>query len=54
MTKAAGFFNTMMESDDPALIVENLNGYRLKEKQPENFGEFKTPVGVVETILEGS
>ena len=54
MTKAAGFFNTMMESDDPALIIENLNGYRLKEKQPENFGEFKTPVGVVETILEGS
>jgi len=53
MTKAAGFFNTMMDSDDPALIIENLNGYRLKEKQPENFGEFKTPVGVVETILEG-
>ena len=53
MTKAAGFFNTMMESDDPALIIENLNGYRLKEKQPENFGNFKTPVGVVETILEG-
>ena len=54
MTKAAGFFNTMMESDDPALIIENLNGYRLKEKQPENFGEFKTPIGVVETILEGN
>ena len=54
MTKAAGFFNTMMESDDPALIIENLNGYRLKEKQPENFGEFKTPIGVVETILEGT
>ena len=54
MTKAAGFFNTMMDSDDPALIIENLNGYRLKEKQPENFGEFKTPVGVVETILEGN
>lgn len=54
MMKAAGFFNTMMESDDPALIIENLNGYRLKEKQPKNFGEFKTPVGVVETILEGT
>ncbi len=53
MTKAAGFFNTMMESDDPALIIENLNGYRLKEKQPNNFGAFKTPVGVVETLLEG-
>lgn len=54
MTKAAGFFNTMLESDDPALIIENLNGYRLKEKQPNNFGEFKTPVGVVETVLEGT
>ncbi len=54
MTKAAGFFNTMMESDDPALIIENLNGYRLKEKQPENFGSFKTPIGVVETLLEGT
>ncbi len=54
MTKAAGFFNTMMSSDDPALIIENLNGYRLKEKQPENFGEFKTPVGVVETTIEGN
>ncbi|MEN8125539.1 MAG: thiamine pyrophosphate-dependent enzyme [Bacteroidota bacterium] len=54
MTKAAGFFNTMLESDDPALIIENLNGYRLKEKQPNNFGEFKTPIGVVETIMEGT
>jgi pyruvate/2-oxoglutarate/acetoin dehydrogenase E1 component len=54
MTKAAGFFNTMMESDNPALIIENLNGYRLKEKQPANFGEFKTPVGVVETVRYGS
>lgn len=54
MTKAAGFFNTMMKSDDPALIIENLNGYRLKEKQPENFGEFTTPIGVVETIIEGN
>ncbi len=54
MTKAAGFFNTMLESDDPALIIENLNGYRLKEKQPNNFGAFRTPVGVVETIMEGT
>jgi len=54
MTKAAGFFNTMLESDDPALIIENLNGYRLKEKQPNNFGEFKTPIGIVETLLEGN
>ncbi|OUR90853.1 transketolase [Flavobacteriales bacterium 34_180_T64] len=54
MTKAAGFYNTLLESDDPALIVECLNGYRLKEKMPNNLGEFKTPLGVVETIKEGS
>ncbi len=54
MTKAAGFFNTMLESDDPAVIIENLNGYRLKEKKPNNFGQFKTPVGVVETLMEGT
>ena len=53
MTKAAGFYNTLLECDEPALIVENLNGYRLKEKLPSNFGEFKTPIGVVETIKEG-
>jgi len=54
MTKAAGFYNTLLESDDPALIIENLNGYRLKEKQPNNFGAFKTPIGVVETLVEGT
>ena len=54
MTKAAGFYNTLMESDEPALVIECLNGYRLKEKMPLNFGEFKTPVGVVETIKEGT
>ncbi|MGJ5641161.1 alpha-ketoacid dehydrogenase subunit alpha/beta [Formosa sp. S-31] len=53
MTKAAGFYNTLLESDEPALIVECLNGYRLKEKKPSNFGLFKTPVGVVETLREG-
>jgi pyruvate/2-oxoglutarate/acetoin dehydrogenase E1 component/TPP-dependent pyruvate/acetoin dehydrogenase alpha subunit len=53
MTKAAGFYNTLLESDEPALIVECLNGYRLKEKMPSNIGEFKTPLGVVETIREG-
>ena len=53
MTKAAGFYNTLLESDEPALIVECLNGYRLKEKMPTNLGEFKTPIGVVETIKEG-
>lgn len=54
MTKAAGFYNTLLECDEPALIVENLNGYRLKEKLPNNFGEFKTPIGKVETIKKGS
>lgn len=53
MTKAAGFYNTLLESDEPALIVECLNGYRLKEKMPNNIGEFKTPIGIVETIKEG-
>ncbi|RRO16395.1 alpha-ketoacid dehydrogenase subunit alpha/beta [Flavobacteriaceae bacterium 14752] len=53
MTQAAGFYNTMLDSDEPALIVECLNGYRLKEKMPTNLGEFKTPVGLVETIKEG-
>ena len=54
MTKAAGFYNTLLETDEPALVVECLNGYRLKEKMPTNFGEFKTPIGVVETIKEGT
>lgn len=54
MTKAAGFYNTLLETDEPALIVECLNGYRLKEKMPSNLGEFKTPIGVVETIKQGA
>ena len=54
MTKAAGFYNTLLESDDPALVVECLNGYRLKEELPSNLGEFKTPIGVIETIKEGT
>ncbi|WP_333875993.1 alpha-ketoacid dehydrogenase subunit alpha/beta [Flavobacterium sp.] len=54
MTKAAGFYNTLLETDEPALVVECLNGYRLKEKMPTNLGEFKTPIGVVETIQEGT
>jgi pyruvate/2-oxoglutarate/acetoin dehydrogenase E1 component len=54
MTKAAGFYNTLMESDEPALVIECLNGYRLKEKTPLNFGEFKTPIGVVEILKEGT
>jgi len=54
MTKAAGFYNALLETDEPALVVECLNGYRLKEKMPTNLGEFKTPIGVVETIKEGT
>jgi 2-oxoisovalerate dehydrogenase E1 component len=54
MTKAAGFYNTLLESDQPAMVVECLNGYRLKEKEPSNLGEFKTPVGIVETIKQGA
>lgn len=54
MTKAAGFYNTLLETDEPALVVECLNGYRLKEKMPTNLGEFKTPIGVVETIKTGN
>lgn len=54
MTKAAGFYNTMLEADDPALIIECLNGYRLKEKMPTNLGEFRTPVGVPEITKEGA
>lgn len=53
MTKAAGFYNTLLQADEPALVVECLNGYRLKEKLPSNIGEFRTPIGVVETIKEG-
>ena len=53
MTKAAGFYNTLLQGDDPALVVECLNGYRLKEDLPSNLGEFTTPIGVVETIKEG-
>jgi len=54
MTKAAGFYNSLLECDEPALVIECLNGYRLKEKKPLNYGEFKTPIGVVETMKEGA
>ena len=53
MTQAAGFYNTLLEADEPALVIECLNGYRLKEKAPLNYGEFKTPIGVVETLRVG-
>ena len=54
MTKAAGFYNTLLQTDEPALVIECLNGYRLKEKMPINMGEFQTPIGVTETLKKGS
>lgn len=54
MTQAAGFYNALLECDEPALVIECLNGYRLKEIAPTNYGEFKTPIGVVETLKEGT
>lgn len=54
MVKAAGFYNTLMDSDEPALVIECLNGYRLKEKMPSNLSQTRTPIGVVETIKEGT
>ncbi|MBS4013448.1 MAG: transketolase [Bacteroidetes bacterium] len=53
MTRAAGFYNTMLKSDDPALIIEPLNGYRLKEALPKNIGEFTIPLGIPEILQEG-
>jgi len=53
MTTAAGFYNTMLKSDDSALIIEPLNGYRLREKRPSNLGEFCIPLGVPEIMNEG-
>ena len=54
MTQAAGFYNTMLRSDDPAVIIECLNGYRLKEKLPDNIGEFTVPLGVPEILRQGT
>ncbi|MDA9127379.1 thiamine pyrophosphate-dependent enzyme [Flavobacteriaceae bacterium] len=53
MTQAAGFYNTLLQSDEPALVIESLNGYRLKEKLPTNLGNYRTPIGVVETLKSG-
>lgn len=53
MVQAAGFYNTLLRSDEPGLIIEVLNGYRLKEKLPDNIAEFTVPLGVPETVREG-
>lgn len=54
MVQAAGFYNTMLQSDDPAIIIECLNGYRLKEQLPDNITEYTVPLGVPEVLEEGS
>ena len=54
MTQAAGMYNTLIHSGDPALVIECLNGYRLKETLPDNIGEFTVPLGQTETLKEGS
>jgi len=54
MVQAAGMFNTLLRSDDPALLIEVLNGYRLKERLPDNIGEFTVPLGVPDVLREGS
>ncbi|MBX3163594.1 MAG: transketolase [Bacteroidetes bacterium] len=54
MTVASGFYNTLLEADEPALIIEPLNGYRLKEKSPSNFGEYKMPLGIPEILNNGT
>ncbi len=53
MTIASGFYNTLLQADEPALIIEPLNAYRLKEKQPSNFGEYKVALGIPEVLKEG-
>ncbi len=54
MTQAAGFYNSLLKSDEPALVIESLNGYRLKEKKPNNLGELCTPIGQVEIMKTGT
>ncbi|MFM8597090.1 MAG: thiamine pyrophosphate-dependent enzyme [Flavobacteriales bacterium] len=54
MTKAAAFYNTLLQSDEPALVIEPLNGYRTKERMPLNFGEFTEALGVPEIVKEGT
>ncbi len=54
MTQAAGFYNTLMQIDQPAIVVESLNGYRLKEHMPENLGTFTVPLGTIEVLRKGS
>ena len=54
MTRAAGFYNTLLEGNDPAIVIEPLNGYRLKEKMPDNIGEYRLQLGVPEVLSSGT
>jgi pyruvate/2-oxoglutarate/acetoin dehydrogenase E1 component/TPP-dependent pyruvate/acetoin dehydrogenase alpha subunit len=54
MTKAAGFYNTLMAANEPAMVIECLNSYRVKEKLPTNMGEFRTPLGIPEVTRKGN
>jgi pyruvate/2-oxoglutarate/acetoin dehydrogenase E1 component len=54
MTKAAAFYNTLLQADEPALVIEPLNGYRTKERMPLNFGEFTEALGVPEIVQQGT
>lgn len=54
MTQAAGMYNTLLLADDPAIVIEPLNGYRLKERYPTNIGEFRVPLGIPEVLKEGN
>lgn len=54
MTQAVGFYNTLLQSDDPAIVIECLNGYRLRETLPENVGEYTVPLGVPEVLEQGT
>jgi pyruvate/2-oxoglutarate/acetoin dehydrogenase E1 component len=54
MVRAAGFYNTLLEGNDPAIVIEPLNGYRLKERLPDNLGEFRIPLGIPEVLNTGT
>ena len=54
MTQAVGFYNTLLQGDDPAVVIEVLNSYRLRERRPDNIGDFSIPIGVPEVLREGS
>lgn len=54
LTQASGMYNTLLQGQDPALVIEPLNGYRIKEKKPENYGEFTVPIGVAEQLRTGT